>query len=440
MDSDDAGTMQMPWRKTFLLGFGFFGVTVIWPLYDSYVPIFLRSYGLSNFLVGVLMTIDNYANLFIQPWVGARSDQTRTRWGRRYPYIMVGAPLAALGALLIPVGAELALALLVGAMLMYTLSMATFRSPTVALLGDIFPSELQSKANGVINFMGLLAAVIAFFAGGALYKSDTRFPFWAGAATMLVALTILMVFVREPAQVASNGDEESDEGQGVFTLLRKLVAGPDRSALCILAAILAWSIGITAIQAFFTLYSQQELGLNEGTAAQLLSFYPLAGLLLAIPGGYLGTYLGRRRTILLCLAILTIALVVFLYVPAAQLRQLGAFALFDPSTWFATRTIRLLTLLLMSAGGALTVVTVNVLPMLYDTAPEGQVGGYTGLYYLAGSLASITGPPLGGLLADATGTYDTIFIFAPLFTLLGFLLIWAVPRDGLTAVPRRAAN
>lgn len=431
MDSDDAGTMQMPWRKTFLLGFGFFGVTVIWPLYDSYVPIFLRSYGLSNFLVGILMTVDNYANLFIQPWVGARSDQTRTRWGRRYPYIIAGAPLAALGAVFIPVGADLALALLVGAMLMYTLSMAVFRSPTVALLGDIFPSELQSKANGVINFMGLLAAVIAFFTGGALYKLDVRFPFWAGAATMLAALSILMVFVREPAHIAP--DEEEDEGQGLGTLLRDLVAGPDRSALFILAALLAWSIGITAIQAFFTLYGRQELGLNEGTAAQLLSFYPLAGLLLAIPGGYLGTYLGRRRTLLLGLAILTISLVVFLFVPATQLRQLGAFALLDPSTWFATRTIRFVTLLLMCAGGALTIITVNVLPMLYDTAPEGQVGGYTGLYYLAGSLASITGPPLGGLLADATGSYDTIFIFAPLFTLLGFLLIWAVPRDGITA-------
>lgn len=429
MTSDNADTTQMPWGKTFLLGFGFFGVTVIWPLYDSYVPIFLRSYGLSNFLVGLLMTVDNYANLFIQPWVGARSDQTTTRWGRRYPYIIVGAPLAALGAILIPIGADLALALLVAAMLMYTLSMAIFRSPTVALLGDIFPSHLQSKANGVINFMGLLAAVIAFFSGGALYKLDARFPFWAGAATMLVALIILMTLVREPAHTASD-DEQPDEGQGVFALLHDLIVGPDRRALLILAALLAWSIGITAIQAFFTLYGRQELGLNEGTAAQILSFYPLAGLLLAIPGGYLGTYLGRRRTLLLCLAVLTISLVVFLFVPPTQLRQLGAFALLDPSTWFATRTIRFLTLLLTCAGGALTIMTVNVLPMLYDTAPAGQVGGYTGLYYLAGSLASITGPPLGGLLADATGSYNTIFIFAPLFTLLGFLLIWAVPRDG----------
>lgn len=434
MDSDDAGTMQMPWRKTFLLGFGFFGVTVIWPLYDSYVPLFLRSYGLSNFLVGILMTVDNYANLFIQPWVGARSDQTNTRWGRRYPYIMLGAPLAALGAIFIPIGADLALALLVAAMLMYTLSMALFRSPTVALLGDIFPSELQSKANGVINFMGLFAAVIAFFTGGALYKLDTRYPFWAGAATMLVALVILITFVREPAHVASD-EEETDDGQGLVALLRDLIVGPDRSALLILAALLAWSVGITAIQAFFTLYGRQELGLDAGTAAQLLSFYPLAGLLLAIPGGYLGTYLGRRRTLLLCLVVLTISLVIFLFVPATELRQLGAFALLDPSTWFATRTISFLTLLLMSAGGALTIITVNVLPMLYDTAPEGQVGGYTGLYYLAGSLASITGPPVGGLLADATGSYNTIFIFAPLFTLLGFVLIWAVPRDGHTAPP-----
>ncbi|HBY92620.1 MAG: MFS transporter [Ardenticatenaceae bacterium] len=419
--------MRMPWRKTFLLGLGFFGISLLWPLYDSYVPIFLRAFGLSNVVVGFLMTLDNYANLFIQPWVGQRSDRTRTRWGRRYPYILLGAPIAAVGGMLIPLAARHALPLLVGAMVVMNVAMALFRSPTVALLGDVFPSALRSRANGVINFMGLLAGVIAFLGGGALYRMNPAYPFWAAALMMLGVLSLLIAFVRERAQLRPEATPPSAGPQpGVVATLRALVANPDRSALLILSALLAWSIGFTAIQAFFTLYGKQELGLNESTASQLLSFYPLAGLIFAIPGGYLGTYLGRRRTMLLCLMVLGGLLIAFLFISPTALSEAQTFNLLTPATWFASPTIRLLILMLMGAGAALTVITVNVLPMLFDAVPGGQIGSYTGLYYLFGSLASIMGPPLGGLAVDLTGSYRTIFVFAPLFVFTGLLLMWRV--------------
>lgn len=430
----------MPWRKTFLLGFGFFGISLLWPLYDSYVPLFLRAFGLSNVAVGFLMTLDNYANLFIQPWVGQRSDRTHTRWGRRFPYIMIGAPIAAVGGILIPLGAVRALPLLIGAMLMMNLAMAFFRSPTVALLGDLFPSALRSRANGVINFMGLLAGVSAFLGGGALYKLNPAYPFCAAALIMLGVLGLLMAFVREPASLRREaGPSPGRASVGVRATLKSLVANPDRSALLILTALLAWSIGFTAIQAFFTLYSKHELGLEEGVASQLLSFYPIAGLIFAIPGGHLGTYFGRRRTLILCLGVLGGLLIAFLFISPVPLSGLEAFNLLAPATWFATPTIRLLILMLMAAGAALTVITVNVLPMLFDAAPGGQIGGYTGLYYLFGSLASIVGPPLGGLAVDLTGSYRTIFVFAPFFVFVGLLLMWQVrsgePRVATSEVP-----
>ncbi|MGH2542350.1 MAG: MFS transporter, partial [Ardenticatenaceae bacterium] len=338
----DENKERMPWRRTFLLGFGFFGVSLLWPLYDSYVPIFLRSFGLTNQAVGFGMTLDNYVNMFIQPWVGQRSDRTLTRFGRRFPYIMIGAPLAALGMVLIPLAASRSLLLLFGAMLLMTMSMALFRSPTVALLGDMFPPGLRSKANGVINFMGVGAAVIAFLVGGQLYQINPALPFSAAAAGMLAVLAILMFMIREPERPYSTGDASL----GLRDTLRTLVQNPDRSALLILSAILAWSIGITALQAFFTLFGKNVLGLNEGTASQLLSFYPLAGLIFAIPGGYLGSYLGRRRTILLCLLLLAAVLVTFLFIPTASLRDAAGFNLLQPATWFANSTIRLIILLL----------------------------------------------------------------------------------------------
>jgi Na+/melibiose symporter-like transporter len=88
---------RFPYARTFLLGFGFFGISLIWPIFNNYVPIFLKEdFALSATLIGFIMTWDNYLNMFVQPIVGERSDLTYTRFGRRKPWILVGAPLAAI--------------------------------------------------------------------------------------------------------------------------------------------------------------------------------------------------------------------------------------------------------------------------------------------------------------------------------------------------------
>ena len=97
---------RLDYKKTFLLGFGFLGVSLVWLLYNSYVPIFLQAgnpafdqnvgattvgFGLSAALAGLIMTLDNIAAFFIQPVVGVLSDRTHTRIGRRMPYILPAA-------------------------------------------------------------------------------------------------------------------------------------------------------------------------------------------------------------------------------------------------------------------------------------------------------------------------------------------------------------
>ncbi|MGC9108497.1 MAG: MFS transporter, partial [Infirmifilum sp.] len=88
--------------KVFLLGFGFFGISVIWSIYNSYLPIFLKELGLASWIVGFIMTIDNIFAVILLPYLGVLSDVTRTRIGRRKPYILLGAPPAALTFALIP--------------------------------------------------------------------------------------------------------------------------------------------------------------------------------------------------------------------------------------------------------------------------------------------------------------------------------------------------
>ncbi|MEK7808159.1 MAG: MFS transporter, partial [Chloroflexota bacterium] len=156
--------MKLNYGKTFLLGFGFFGVSVIWAVYNAFVPIFLeKKFGLPPEWIGFFMTLDNIAALLILPPIGAWSDNLRTRIGRRMPFILIGAPLAAVAFGVIPIASVLPLFVAGTGTLM--LSMAMWRTPVVALMPDITPSHYRSQANGIINFMGGIGAIIAFLVG-----------------------------------------------------------------------------------------------------------------------------------------------------------------------------------------------------------------------------------------------------------------------------------
>ena len=196
-----------PWRKTFILGFGFFGISIIWPLFNSLIPPMLEDLGLAATVIGFIMTWDNIINIFLQPYVGSRSDRTHTRFGRRKPWLMLGAPLAAFFFILVPFVRE-NFVLIALAILGTNLGMALFRSPTVAYLGDLFKPGERSKANGVINLMGGVGGALALFFGGALYKIGVPLPFIVGAGVMLIAIGIVVAFVKEPDlsdQPAGNG-------------------------------------------------------------------------------------------------------------------------------------------------------------------------------------------------------------------------------------------
>src|SRR5512140_3653694 len=138
--------MKFKYSKIFLLGFGFFGVSVIWGMYNTFVPVFLADrFQLSPALIGFFMTLDNIAALFIQPPVGAWSDRLRTPIGRRLPFILIGAPISAVAFGLIPIAS--ALPLFVACTSTLLLSMAFWRTPVVAMMPDITPSKFRSQAN-----------------------------------------------------------------------------------------------------------------------------------------------------------------------------------------------------------------------------------------------------------------------------------------------------
>jgi maltose/moltooligosaccharide transporter len=178
--------MKFNLGKTFLLGFGFFGVSVIWGVYNAFVPLFLgNKFGLAPVLIGFFMTLDNIAALIIQPTIGPLSDRLRTPIGRRMPFILIGAPIGALAFGVIPLAAVLPI--FVASTITLILSMALWRTPVVALMPDVTPSKYRSQANGIINFMGGVGAIISFLGGAALYRINPAFPFWLGSGLVVIA-------------------------------------------------------------------------------------------------------------------------------------------------------------------------------------------------------------------------------------------------------------
>ncbi|PIV25829.1 MAG: MFS transporter, partial [Anaerolineae bacterium CG03_land_8_20_14_0_80_58_20] len=191
--------MKFNYGKIFLLGFGFFGVSVIWTVYNAFVPLFLANrFGLSPILIGFFMTLDNIAALFIQPPVGAWSDRLRTPIGRRMPFILIGAPIGALVFGLIPLAAVLPLFVACTSTLL--LSMAFWRTPVVALMPDITPSQFRSQANGIINLMGGVGTIIASLVVSTLYEINVNFPFWMGSGLTIAAALLVFLFIKEPKE------------------------------------------------------------------------------------------------------------------------------------------------------------------------------------------------------------------------------------------------
>lgn len=416
---------RLNYGKTFLLGFGFFGVSVIWGVYNAFVPIFLADkFGLAPAIIGFFMTLDNIAALFIQPPVGAWSDKLRTPLGRRIPFILVGAPITAVAFGLIPIAAILPLFVACTSTLL--LSAALWRTPVVALMPDITPSEFRSQANGIINFMGGIGTIIALQTGGMLYKISPNFPFWLGSGLVLLAALIVYLFIEEPKEY-----ETTEEQPGMFASLKEVFSDEDKSGLRILLAIFFWFLGFSAVETFFTLYAKNHLGLNEGDGATLLSVLPLFFVLFAIPSGYVAGKLGRKTTISIGLITITIMLILLYITPAgALLTGIAPLPLVGiPLVEGGARMLTLAGVLLILGGIGWAFININSLPMIVDLTSAARIGTFTGLYYLFSTFSAIVGPNLNGWAVQLTnGNYNIIMLIAPFFMLTAFGLMAGVKK------------
>jgi Na+/melibiose symporter-like transporter len=388
---------KLSYPKTFLLGFGFFGVSVIWSVYNAFVPIFLDGkFGLNAAWIGFFMTLDNIAAFLIQPPIGALSDRLRTPIGRRMPFILIGAPLGAIAFGFIPIVSILPLFVLCTSSLL--LSMALWRTPVIALMPDITPSKYRSQANGVINFMGGIGSIIAFLVGASLYEKNPNYPFWLGSGLVIVSSLLVLLFIREPKVYDTNEVAKPSLSKALVNLFKE----KEKSPLRILAAIFFWFIAYNAIEAFFTLYATKHLELPVGDASRLLGQLSLIFVLMAIPSGYIGGKFGRRKTIMTGVAIMGLAILSMFILPK------------DVISIFFTK--------LPLIGNFYTVSIILMIAGFH-------VGTFTGLYYLASTMAAIIGPNLNGWIIKLSGNnYSLMMLFSPIFMLIAFIMMIGVRR------------
>jgi maltose/moltooligosaccharide transporter len=404
--------------KTFLLGFGFFGVSIIWSTYNAFVPLFLNQrFGLGPGIVGFFMVLDNIAGILIQPPVGAYSDRLRTRLGRRLPFILIGAPISALAFIFIP-QAQI-LPLFVCSTMTLLLSMAFWRTPVIALMPDITPSKYRSQANGIINFMGGLGAVVSYFVGSKLYDMNPSNPFLFGSALVIISALLVVLFIKEPKIYEESTAEKTP---GLFESIKLIFHDNDKSALRILGAIFLWFVSYNAIEAFFTLYGTNHLGLGSGESAFQLTFMSLIFLVCALPSGYIGAKFGRKRTIIVGLVILSLAILSLYIMKAEMLLTILA-------SVKVIGNIRVIGVVLMVAGVGWALININSLPMVVDMTEDARVGTYTGLYYFASTLAAITGPVVfGQLIARTNDNYNLMMLVSPIFIIFAIILMSGIRK------------
>lgn len=420
--------MKFKYGQTFLIGFGFFASSIAWSIYNTYVPVLLEKYLASTMLIGTVMIIDNVFGVVFQPIFGSLSDKTKSRFGRRMPYIMAGIPACAVAFSFIPFTTSLAA--LMGVAIIFNFVMSTWRSPVVALMPDLTPPQYRSQANGIINFMGGMGSFISFFVGGILFKvGGMPLPFVTSGIVMILALVVLMLFVHEEQYRAQAGMEEkkeagrpdSDKAEEADEADEADKRGKRKSLLFLLFAILFWFCGYNAVETFFSLYVTNTLRdasgnfLTAGDASLLLAMFSVTFLFFSIPAGFIGARIGRKKTILIGLSGVTVLFLAMM---------------------FADNHIWALRILLLIGGIFWSCVNINSLPMVVELAKWQDIGKYTGYYYFFSFSAAIISPVLFGWIRDVVVRYDSLFVYASVSFVLAILCMAFVKHGESKPVKR----
>ena len=404
--------MKLNYRRTVFVGLAFMSICAFWQVYDNIIPLILKyTFHVDDTLTGVVMAMDNILALVMLPMFGKFSDRTRTAIGRRMPYILGGTVGALLFMFLLPLAERTEnLALFFIGLALVLISMATYRSPAVALMPDVTPKPLRSQGNAVINLMGavggmLMLAAMQFLLPGAkegeAYRPNYLPIFIVLGVCMAVCVALLFWKINEPKCVAemeaeSVGLEEEPEPEKNAGTGEKLKGPQLRSLLLILASVALWFMGYNAVTSGFSRYATQEL---NGSFSMILMVCTAAAIVSYLPVGWVAAHIGRKKTILLGVLMLGCSF--------------AAAAVFHAVTPFLDGVFIL-------AGMGWAFINVNSYPMVVELSSGSDGGRYTGYFYTVSMAGLIITPVFSGFLMGHVG-YRTLFPYAAFFVFASFV-------------------
>ena len=428
--------------QTVRVGFAFLAILAFWQMYNNVIPLMLtKTFHMDKSVSGAIMAADNVLALFLLPLFGGISDRCRSKLGKRRPFILGGTVAAVFLMLLIPfldnayfqnpkTVTEIVFVCVLGCILV---AMGTFRSPAVALMPDVTPKPLRSRGNAVINLMGALGGIIYLIIAKIMYPSaqtqdaahvDYLPLFLAVAGIMILSLIVVMFFVNEVqwnADMLAYEKAHPEENLAVETAehQEQLPKEVKRSLIFLLFSVALWFMGYNAMETWFTTYADAMWNIGIGDASLCLTIATGGAILFFIPSGILASKIGRKKTILGGILLLSGSFfAVFAYTCVRDTFHSGLYVLF------------------FLVGAAWAFINVNSLPMVLEMCKGSEVGRFTGFYYTFSMTAQIVTPVCAGTLLERV-SYMTLFPYCAAFVLLAFVTMLYVRHGDTKAEAKR---
>lgn len=408
---------ETPRRITLFIALTLFAQEATWNFYDNQVPVLLREHVTSAALVGALMGMDNLLGIFVQPWIGNRSDNTRTRWGRRVPYLAVGMPLAALLFTVLPWTTSAAM--LIAVMVAYALVANTMRPLAETLVPDFIAPEQRSRANAIVKIATALTIIVASLISIFVVDEHPRAAFAIPSAILLLVTVVAVVKVRDNRSAAYQAAAAEDATVGPQAarepfrqVITEMVTDHDRRRLLLLLTIMLFGGAWFASRSLVTPYGMEALGLSRGDAGGLTLPSGIAYVIAAYPAALLAERWGRVKTMGAGIALFAGAMVA-----GALLRN-------------TTATVAVFCVAAVGAAAFL----INAAVALWNLAPSSRVlGTYTGLYTVSWYLGGFGGPALIGGAVDLTG-WNLLMLHIAVLAVLSLLVLLRLGRLQCLAV------
>lgn len=411
--------MKLNVRQTILIGLSFASILAFWQFYDQVIPEILEvRFNCSTIVTNAIMSIDNILAIFMLPLFGAISDKTKSRLGRRTPYILFGTAAAVILMAIMAVLTEKSD--FVGGfficLVLLLVVMSVYRSPAVAYMPDVTPKPLRSKGNAVINLVGYVGGIFSTIVMMFLVTSreteqgkvyNSFIPIFAVVAAFMMITVLIMVLTLNENKIvreANIKDEPADQTEAEESKGEKLTKPVVKSLIFILLSVFLWFTAYNGVTTSFSRYFRERYDIDAGGSSIYLTVATVAAIASFVPLGIISSKLGRKKTILAGISVMTVCY--------------GAI-------FFLETTGPLMYAIFAAVGIGWAAINVNSFPMVVEMCRSSDVGRYTGYYYAFSMAAQIVTPLLSGLLITKLG-YTVLFPYAVAFSVLSFVTMLLV--------------